>query len=187
MQGLKPAPDPLPARWRVWWGSFRVFEGKQTVPARASFQIAKREQVSINLFLETFRSGRFPYFKQEHREEGYTVRIPAGTILRMAEYIKATNARARYQEGRHKWGEKFIDLSSERRRLRRDAANIAQRLKASHRAFKAGDLRQAMALYREAHEEFKAKRDTLKDWERERLLPPLKQLREWLLAAQRKA
>ncbi len=166
--GLESIPVKIPKRWRTWMGPFRVYEEGHTLPARASLEVARRGALRLNLYVELFSVGKFPHYSRHHQQSGYTVRLPLQTVLRLAEWVRASGVKIRYQESQHKWREHFEDLVFEVPRLGPAAKVIASKLQQSRNFMREDDWVGAAALYREAREEFK--KATLETFEQERLL-----------------
>ena len=181
MKGLDPLPEKLPARWHAWWGYFRVFEETKYVKARVSLELAKRNAHRLNVYVEVFGSGRFPFFKREHQEAAYCVRLPLPVVLRIAEWVALGGQRTRYQIGNHKWTERFDDLGDEKPHLHGVAKGFADQLRAARQHLLARNRPAAVQLYNEAIREYK--KTQLEELERAQLGPRFRKLYKLLAAA----
>jgi len=161
-------------------GPLRVFQNEYCEPARASFDLAQRGALRLNLYVETFSSGRFPHFRERSREDSYTIRVPLALILRIAEWVQTSEHRVRYQKDRHRWKERFIDLTAEPPRRSIEAKNLLQRIKRAGSELKSGSRKEAIASYRAIREQWIKDQITLSPGEQQEVLTKLQRLYERL-------
>lgn len=93
---------------RICFGPFRAWEDGE-VTGKAYLNILKRGKLVINLNLNSYDKGRYPWFRKKDLVWESTINIPAVAILQLADEIRSQEGRRR-KLSEHKWKRKEFAL-----------------------------------------------------------------------------
>lgn len=86
---------------KIWWGPFPVWEDGDIVGS-AHLDLITRKSTRVNLHINIYKKGKFPYFRKEWLDISFTTRLPLPAMKDLAKEIRKTGLRIRKLPG-HRW------------------------------------------------------------------------------------
>jgi hypothetical protein len=87
---------------RVYYGRLRVWNDEGYLLGRAHMNLLNRGKMVVNINVEIFNKGKFPFFKREDALTECTINIPIPMIKDLMKEIEKTGKRILHQK-KHSW------------------------------------------------------------------------------------